>query len=221
MKAILALLLALGPYAFAGYKYSDEPVRPARGSQQVIPELQVIATPAAASTTQVLSSHAGATSTAAVSVTTLAGQPDVARNLTITSGGTTADVASCVITAYGTDIRSRTITETFTFADNEAATKTGNKAFKTVTSISFPANCEDGTFAATWSVGMGSKLGLNRCLDKAGYVGFAVFNGVFEGTRPTIAVNSSAVSSNTVALSSSLNGSEVAVSFYHNYRCLP
>jgi hypothetical protein len=216
---ILTLSVILGPLAWGAYEKDDLPRRPA--GQQVLPELQLIVSPDAASATQVLSAHAGATSAAAVSVTTFAGQPDVSRNLTVASGGTTADVAACIITVSGRDIRSGSISETFTFADNEAATKTGNKAFKSVSSVAFPANCEDGTFAATWNVGMGTKLGLNRCLDKSGYLAFAVFNGIFEGTRPTIAVHSSLISSNTAILNSALDGSDVALNFFHNYRCLP
>jgi hypothetical protein len=220
-KALLLFLALLAVPSFGGYHRVDQPLAPPSGSQQVYPELQIITAPVATSTTRILNANAGPTSAAAKTVTTFAAQPDVPRNLTVTSGGTTTDVESCVITATGTDVYGRTITETFTFSADEAATKTGSKAFRTVTSVAWPASCESGGFAATWSVGVGAKLGLNRCLDAAGYVAFATLNGVYETTRPTVAASATTVSSNTVSLNSSLNGTDVGVLYFQNNRCLP
>jgi hypothetical protein len=217
----LAMLCAWAPSAFAGYTRDDQPRRPAVGSQQVLPEYQSFGSPIVATTNYIKTTYAGPTSAAAVTLTSFTHQPDVPRNLTITPTGTTTDVESCVITVTGTNAFGRTITEDFTFAADASTAQTGNKAFKTVSSIAWPASCESGGFAATWIVGVGSKLGLNRCLDAAGDVGHATLAGVKEATAPTIAADSTHVESNTATLNSALNSTAVKLLYYQNYRCLP
>lgn len=100
----------------------------------------------------ILSASAGGTSSAAATVSTGFTQPALPRVLTITPGGTTADVAACIITVSGYDPAGGAITDTFGFADNATATSVGRKVFQRVSSVAFPANCEDGGFAATWTI---------------------------------------------------------------------
>lgn len=100
---------------------------------------------------------AQATLTTAVTVTSFLAQPDVPRNLTITPGGTTADVKTGNVVVTGTNVEGATITENFAFLDNATAATVGSKAFKTVTSILFPIQDNTG---ATYNVGVGSKLGI-------------------------------------------------------------
>lgn len=109
--------------------------------------------------------------------------PDVPRNLTITTGATVADIAAGNVTIYGTNVEGKAISETFTMSDNLNGSVTGNKAFKTVTSVVFPA--ADGT-DATISVGVGSKLGLNHKLvpNKTSIV--VVQDTAIDGSNPTV-----------------------------------
>lgn len=176
----------------------------------------------AATTNTVLSASAGSTSAAAATVTTFAGQPDSPRNLLITPAGTTGDVEACVITVTGTNIFNRTITEAFTFLADASTATVGAKAFKTVTSVAFQANCESGGFAATWSVGLGEKIGLKRCLSETGAFLHSSLNGVFEATRATLAFSASAVEGNTVDFNGAMNGSnDHKAYFIQNYACFP
>ena len=189
-------------------------------TQQMV-EKQTITNPAAAGTTQVLSANAGATSAAVATVTTFVAQPDVPRNLVITPGGTTGDVESCVIVVAGTSIKNRAISENFTFLADASTAQTGSKAFKTITSVTFPANCESGGFAATWSVGYGEKLGVKECMSGAGHIFFSTLNGAKEATAPTMAVSASAVESNTADFNGTMNGSnDFELFFIQNFGCL-
>lgn len=188
-------------------------------SQQMV-EKQTVTNPAAAGTTQVLSANAGATSAAVATVTSFVAQPDVPRNLVITPGGTTGDVESCVIVVAGTNINGQSISENFTFAADASTAQTGSKAFKTISSVTFPANCESGGFAATWSIGYGEKIGLNHCMDSAGHILFSTLNGAKEGTAPTMAVSASSVESNTADYNGSMNGTnDFELFYFQNFRC--
>lgn len=183
---------------------------------------QSIGTPAAASTTNVISGSAGATSAAVVVISSGLTNPDVPRNLVITPGGTTADVGTCTITVSGTNIFGRAITEDFAFANNTSSATTGSKAFKTVSSLSFAASCEDGGFAATWSVGAGEKIGLNRCMDFAGFLVFSTAAGAYETTRPTVVADADEVEKNTADFNGTMNGSNAFYSFFlENFACKP
>jgi hypothetical protein len=189
-------------------------------TQQVL-ERQTITNPIDADTNYVLETHAGATSAAAATVTTFNNQPDVPRNLTITPTGTTGDVESCVVTVTGTNIFNQTISETFSFSADASTATTGNKAFKTVTSAAWAANCESGGFGATWIIGVGAKLGLKRCMASAGDVIHAKFNGATESLGAS-AGNASAVESNTYTPSGTMDGAKsVVVDFIQNFACFP
>lgn len=190
-------------------------------TQQVI-EKQTITNPAAAGTTQVLSANAGPTSAAVKMVSTFVAQPDVPRNLVITPAGTTGDVESCVVTVTGTNIFGRAISETFSFAADASTATTGSKAFKSVSSVSWAANCESGGFAATWSIGYGEKLGLQRCLAAAGDWFHSTLNGAKEATAATVVADADEVEKNTADFNGSMNGSNDFVAYYiQNFGCFP
>jgi len=219
---ILALLVLLNASAFGVVRVERRDLKLAT---QVLLEKQTMTTPILASTTYVIASHAGPTSAAVATISSFTNQPDVPRNIVITPGSnatTTADVESCVVTVTGTDYFSAVLTETFTFEANASTAVTGSKAFKTLSSVAFPADCESGSFAATWSVGVGTKLGLKRCMEDSGHLAWISVDGTYEGTRPTIANSSTAVSGNTIIPSTAMNGAkDVDAFFVQNYRCLP
>lgn len=189
---------------------------------QVMLQKQTITTPILASATRVKTSFDGPSSAEAATITSFSAQPDVPRNITITPGGTTTDVETCNVVVTGTNIFGDTITETLAFAANANSATAGAKAFKTVTSVLFPADCESGGFAATWTIGVGDVLGLSRCMDSAGHVAFAVFDGAYETTRPTCIADADEIEKNTCDINGALNGSKnVELYFIQNFRCMP
>jgi hypothetical protein len=169
-----------------------------------------LGSPAAASTTAV---HAAVTDNGSTqTVTTAITSPDVPRNVTATAGGTAGNITAVSVTVTGTNAEGVTISETLpAFTAATAGTVVGSKAFKTVTSISIPAN---GT-GVTTAVGTGSKLGIGRRFGRDTVLGAYLAN-VREGTRPTVAVDATHVESNTVSLNSSLNGTAVIVDYYED-----
>jgi hypothetical protein len=217
---IFILMLVFSSLAFAApvQRLFQDVKLPTQG----VIEIQTITAPIAAATTRVLSANAGPTSAAAKVVTSFAAQPDVPRNLTITPGGTTGDVESCVITVAGTNIFAKAISETFTFSADASSAVVGNKAFATVTSVSWPANCESGGFAATWSVGVGEKIGLKRCMADAGSFIQSSLGGAHEATLATVAADASNVEGNTADFNGTMNGSNnFKAYFIQNYGCFP
>lgn len=192
-------------------------------SQQMV-EKQTFTNPTAAGTADILSANAGNTGAGAVTVTTFVAQPDVARNLVITPGGTTNDIAACTIRVRGANIHGVASLEDFVFTANQSSAVTGTNAFLTVTSVVFPAGCEDSAYGATWSIGYGEKLGLKRCADSAGHFLFSTLNGAKEGTAPTMAVDNNEVEKNTVDFNGAMNGSnDFEFFFFQNYteNCFP
>lgn len=141
-------------------------------------------------------------------ITTGITNPVVPRNLIATAGGTATDIKAIAVTVTGTDMYDAVISEVLpVFTVDTAGSVTGNKAFKTVTSISIPAH--DGT-GATTSVGTGAKLGVPATLSRNTILR-AFLNDVVEATAPTVTVSATAVSSNTVTLNSALNGTPVRI----------
>jgi hypothetical protein len=132
--------------------------------------------------------------------------PAVPRNVTV-KGNASGITGNVVIN--GTNREGVAITETIALSG--ASEVVGNKAFATVTSVDLPAETHAGT--DTVSIGMGAKLGLpiRQAYDR---LINAYLAGVREATRPTVAVSSSAIESNTVTLSSTLNASAVVVDLY-------
>lgn len=145
---------------------------------------------------------AGATTVVAA----FAGQPDVPRNLTVK--GNEAGSAGNV-TIEGRNVEDVAITETIALAG--VAVVAGNKAFATVTRITLPAYAVAATERVR--VGTGAKLGLPVRLDRDTVIA-AFLGGAREANRPAVAVSAVDVESNTVALSSALNGTAVIVDLY-------
>lgn len=223
MKKILSIVIS-GMFFFIGLNAFALPIN--RSFQdiklptQAILEKQTFSDLRAADTNYVLNGHAGATSAAAVTITSGITNPDAPRNLVITPGGTTADVAGCTITVTGKSYLNDTITETFVIADNQSTATTGSKAFKTVTSIALPANCEEDGFDATWSVGLGEKIGLKRCMNYTGDFAWSTVAGTYESTRATITADEDEVEKNTVDFNGTMNGSnDFQAYFIQNFRC--
>lgn len=219
MKAILALLLVFvsaSAWAVPPRRYYQDMYLPT----QSLLEHQTIANPAAAGTANVLNGNYGATSAAAATVTVFVAQPDVPRNLVITPGGTTTDIENCNIVVTGTNYAGSVISETFAFLANATDATVGNKAFKAIASVVFPANCESGGFAATWSIGYGAKLGLKRCAANPGALAWSTFDGAYETTRGTLANHVSDMASNTFTPNGTPNGAKsVEVYFVQNFAC--
>lgn len=189
---------------------------------QVMLERQYFGAPIATLATRIVSGTAGNTSAAAATLTTFSAQPDVPRNITIIPTGTTGDLEACVIVVNGTNIRNQVISENFTFLADASTTQTGNKAFKTVTSVVFPANCESGSFAATFNIGVGEKIGLNKCLDLAGDFAWSQVAGAFESTHATVVADATAIESNTADFNGTMNGSNAFIGYFvQNFRCTP
>jgi hypothetical protein len=218
LALVLSLALASNAWASSVQRFS----RDIKVPTQAMMEHQQWATPIVATTNYIVTTNAGPTSAAALDITTFAHQPDYARNLTITPTGTTGDVESCVITVTGTNYFDATITEDFTFSADASTAQTGNKAFKTVSNVHFPASCESGGYAATWVVGVGSKLGLKRCTDVAGKYVFSIFDGAYETSRGTLAATTAVIGSNTFTPNGTMNGSKVVdLYFIQDFSCAP
>ena len=132
--------------------------------------------------------------------------PDVPRNVTVK--GNAGGIAGNVV-VYGTDFAGNTISETI--ALNGSTEVAGNKGFATVTSYDMPAKTNGS--GDTVSIGLGNKLALPFKLAYDTILN-AFLAGARESTRPTVAVSSSNLYGNTVALNSSLNGTAVVVDLY-------
>lgn len=134
--------------------------------------------------------------------------PAVPRNITATSGGTAGDIGAIQAIVGGTSRDGVAITETLPiFTANSATTVVGDKAFATVTYIDLPVH--DGT-GATTAFGHGAKLGLPYKLTRDTVVA-AFLADAREATRPTVVVSATAMASNTITLSTTLNTTAVIV----------
>lgn len=91
---------------------------------------------------------------------TIAGQPDVPRNLVLTVVDTTPGITAGTVTVVGVGAYGQAVTETFDCSAG-AATYTGNVAFATVTSVVTSSFATlGGSGDETFKVGAGTKLGL-------------------------------------------------------------
>lgn len=144
-------------------------------------------------------------------VTTAITSPAIPRNVTATAGGTGANITAAQVIVAGTDMKGRAISETLpAFTAATPGTVVGSKAFKTVTTITVPANGA----GVTTAVGAGAKLGINAKLPRNTVLA-AYLNGVKEGTAPTVAFDATNTSGNTVTLNSALNATAVVIDFYN------
>lgn len=185
-----------------GYQYSQ-------GRSRILSA--TFTAPAAASNTAV---HAAVTDDGTEqTITSGITNPDVARNVTATAGGTAADIKAIQVVVEGTDTFGEAISETLpAFTVDTAGSVTGSKAFATITSITIPAH--DGT-GATTSIGVGKALGLPAALSRNTVV--AVFRDNSKDTGSfTVAVDADEVASNTVTPSASFvpNGDDIIVDYY-------
>lgn len=135
-------------------------------------------------------------------VTTAITNPAVPRALRIK--GNASGITGNVVIA-GTNYSGDAITETIVAAD--AGAVEGNKAFKTVTSITVPARTQT---SDTISIGFNDKLGLPYKLAHNTVLA-AYHDNAKEGTAPTVAVSATALESNTFDLNTALNGKVIDV----------
>lgn len=220
MKSLILILTTL--FVFMAQAYVVPTYRDLKPASQVMLERQDFGVPVAADNDRVKTTYAGPTSAAAVTLTSFTAQPDVPRNITITPTSTTADVAACVITVTGTNYFDAVISETFTFADNDSSLVAGAKAFKSVTSVAWPANCESSAYEATWIIGVGEKIGLKRCMAIAGDWAWSSVAGVYETTRATMVADADEVEKNTADFNGTMDGSARFLgTFVQNFACLP
>lgn len=139
---------------------------------------------------------------------TIAAQPDVPRNLTLThTAGGTADTLGTV-TVLGTNIDDEVISEVFTPVSGTKVV--GTKAFKTVTSATgagWAIDAVEGT-KDTIIIGVGNKLGLPIIPSAAA----AVKRGFLDSTgqKPTVVYDADELEKNTVDLSAgTYNGTKI------------
>lgn len=132
-------------------------------------------------------------------------QPDVPRNIVLRiAANHHVDVGAGTAVLTGTSASNETITENFTITANTDGAVTGNKAFKTVSSLTFPAQDAHGVLV---SIGTGVKLGapVTSCWSKP-YV-YVACDGTAESTGPTCANSATAIESNTFTFNTAPNGS--------------
>lgn len=122
--------------------------------------------------------------------------PDVPRNVTV-KGNAAGIVGNVVV--YGTNFSDVAINETI--ALNGATEVAGNLAFKTVTSIDFPAQTHVGT--DTVSVGISSKIGFPAILTNAALCISHNFNGSNDAGTVTGAAN---IQGSVYAVAGTLDG---------------
>jgi hypothetical protein len=175
--------------------------------------------PAAASATALASvitlTTSGTTSQTITSV------PDVPRNITVTLAGTTASIGAGNIVLTGTDWAGGPITENIAVTAATGGLLSGNKAFRTLTSLSYPATTGAGVTA---TVGYGSKLGLNLPNLSTGVVRVWAkpAAGQESNTETLIAPTASAldptvVSNNTITVNGTMNSVIEYVAYVLNY----
>lgn len=170
---------------------------------------------ASASATAVLAATAGATTV--VTVNSGFTDPDVPRNLTVTPGGTTAQILDSLVTVNGTNVEGKPISEAFRFANAASGAVTGNLAFRTVTSVVIGQQSGSGP---TFSVGTGNKLGLNHRLFNQNttvkvYTSTAAYGALTLQNPPTVVSNEQNVEQNTYQPATTPNGSLIFNTFYY------
>jgi hypothetical protein len=212
---LLGALFAANAYAIPVHPYYQDIKLPT----QSMVEHQNIAAPLAIDPNRFFTANAGDTSGIGATVTSFLAQPDVPRSVIVTPGTPSSSVKAGNVIVSGTDFFGKVISESIAISAGQTTPSYGTKAFKTITAVGLPA--ENSPFSATWSVGMGARLGLKRCMGLAGDIFHAELGGVKEATAPAVLNNTTTISGNTVSLSSALNGSDVDVYFIQNFRCFP
>ena len=143
----------------------------------------------------------------------VAAQPEVPRNITVTSTAVgTADTMGTV-TVTGTNYADEVISEIITPVSNN--TVAGTKAFKTVTTVVGAGWSIDGVEATadTIIVGTGNELGLPLVLDSATEIIIGVLGVTITATNPTVA-NPATIEGTTIDMSAgTYNGTKEALVF--------
>lgn len=200
---------------YSRHTYGDNGVYGHRNILSVSFVATDLMSPAAAGATTV--STAIATSSSVVTSGSLDVTLDTPRNLTITAGGTAGSITASDITITGTNVEGKVISETFTPTADTAGLITGNKAFKTVTGYSIPV--QDGA-GATYSIGVGSKLGIGMRNLASMPIKVLVNDNGTETIEDAAASAFSAtdVESNTVTTTTALDGSKKFRVYVLNYK---
>lgn len=130
-------------------------------------------------------------------------QPDFGRNVSIVG-----NQATCTGNVVITGLLWNDVETTETLALNGTTPVVGSKAWKYITSITVPALAAADDKV---SVGRGSKLAVPIKLPFTDAVFAAYYNGVKEGTAPTVNLTN-----NTALLNTALAGAEVRLYFFDN-----
>ena len=144
---------------------------------------------------------------------TVAAQPEVPRNITVTAtAGATADTLG-TITITGTNYEDEVISEVITPVAGSAIA--GTKAFKTVTTVvgaGWVIDAVEGT-NDTIKVGTGNELGLPLVLDSTTEIIMGVLGVTITATNPTVA-NPATLEGTTIDMSAgTYNGTKEALVF--------
>ena len=137
--------------------------------------------------------------------------PDVgARNVTVTQTATDTEDTNGTIVVVGKDLAGNEITETLT--PNAGATVAGAKAFASITSITGVGWVIDGSEGSKdkITVGFGAIIGLPDKLTDSAQILAASLNNAVDAISARSA-SASALESNTVTLTSALNGTPVKI----------
>jgi hypothetical protein len=223
----LFVFLTICLFAFFADAYVVPTYRDLKPATQVMIEHQDFGTPIGASTGYYKAAGtAGPGNSSALVITSFlnSAAADVPRNITMTPSGSLGGGGGCTVAIVGTNFLGKAATENLVFANGQTTVATGNNAFKTVSSVTFPALCEGtGNYGTTVAIGVGTKLGLKNCMNNAGDWAWGKASGVYSATRATISVGSStAVEQNTATFNESLTGSaDMTGYFVQNFLCLP
>lgn len=131
--------------------------------------------------------------------------PDVPRCLTVK--GSAASCTGNVVIA-GTNIAGKAITETFALSGT--STVTGSKAFRTVTSITYPP--DSGATGESIQIGTSDKLGMPDILRSVD-----VYHKLFDGSTDagTLTVDADEIEKNVYAPAGTLDGTkEVEIAYF-------
>lgn len=170
---------------------------------------------AAGTTTAILA--ATAAGTAVTNVTTGITQPDVSRALSVTPGGTTANVLDSLVTITGLNIEGKTITESIRIPAASSATVNGVKAFKYVSLITFGGQAAGG--GVTFAVGTQNVLGVRHRLFPGNttvkvYTSTAAYGALTLQGAPTVIANANILETNTVLPVNAPDGTKIFMICY-------
>jgi hypothetical protein len=141
---------------------------------------------------------------------TIAAQPDVPRNITITHTAVSTVDTLGVITITGTDRNDDVLTEVITPLNGTIAS--GTKAFKSIVSVvgsawSSVAGDDSIVVGVGGLIGLPDKLSLNRVL-------YGYLNASKEGTIPTLTISATVLSLNTVDFNTAWGGTAASVGYF-------